>query len=58
MLDLQRYFWERTSDAVMGRRGIMASEFSPRSGTIRRFLGMRTEGKQSSHLAGEGDRDF
>lgn len=34
---------------------MLASEFSPRSGTLRGLLGMRMVGKQNSHLAGEGN---
>lgn len=41
------------SEAVQGKGGgTVASEFDPRSGTIR-----RRAGRQTSHLVGEGDRD-
>lgn len=43
VLDLLRHFGEMRSEAVMGRGGIPASEFSPKPGTVRRLMGMRNQ---------------
>lgn len=60
MLGLQRFFSEgreeMRSEAAKGRGGTLASELSPRLGL--NASSMRTVGKQNSHLAGVGDREF